>query len=266
MAIQKTEAFVLRSQPFRSSSLIITVFSRTFGKIRGMVKGVRREGLPCPSTFEPFTLLEIVYYEKIHSDLHLISDSSILESFEGLRIDIESLATAYYFSELVDQLTQPHDPHEAIFELLHSSFQWLCSMPPCLLSRFFEIRMLFEVGLLPHLEGCLSCGRGASEKMYFSVKQGGVFCQSCRKKVYDAREISEGALEGMRLFTRKGWEQLPEMSSMGRSALKPEALDEINTIAERFITERLGKRLNSRKFLSQVIFLRKNMARNSIKR
>ena len=43
MAIQKTDAIVLKTQPFRSSSLIITFFTRSFGKLRGLAKGVRQE-------------------------------------------------------------------------------------------------------------------------------------------------------------------------------------------------------------------------------
>ncbi|MGH7890395.1 MAG: DNA repair protein RecO, partial [Thermodesulfobacteriota bacterium] len=78
MAIQKTEAFVLKTQPFRSSSLIVTFFSRDFGKLRGVVKGVRREREMRGALYELFTHLEILFYEKTRSDLHLVSEASIL--------------------------------------------------------------------------------------------------------------------------------------------------------------------------------------------
>ena len=88
MAIQKTEAIVLKTQPFRSSSLIITFFTRDFGKIRGIAKGVRQENQTRAAVYELFTRLEIIYYEKLRSDLHLVSDAAILES---LRRTLESL-------------------------------------------------------------------------------------------------------------------------------------------------------------------------------
>ena len=248
MAIQKTEAFILRSHPFRTSSLIVTTFSRSFGKIKGVAKGVRSEGAPHPSTFEPFTLLEIVFYEKIRSDLHLISEANILESFETLRSDLETLATAYYLVDLVDQLTQPHDPHESIFELLHFAFQWLPSVSPFLLARFFETRLLAEVGLLPHLEGCLGCGEKNPEKAYFSVRQGGFFCPNCRKKAPESKPLSSALLEGVRgLLEIKG--QLPE------AALAHSVERELEGFLERFIAERLGKQLATSRFLRQVRLL-----------
>ena len=246
MAIQKAEAFVLRSQPFRTSSLLVTTFTRPFGKIKGIAKGVVREGVARPSTFEPFSLLEIVFYEKLRSDLHLISEASILESYLPLRSNLESLATAYYLAELVDQLTEPHDPHDGIFELLQCSFQWLTSLSPFRVARFFEIRLLSEIGLLPYLGGCLSCEKENPEKVYFSVRQGAIFCFDCRKKYPDARPISLSTLGRMRSFLSKDASKIIQ----GSGAEKDDG--EIADIMARFLSDRLGKRLSTQRFLNQV--------------
>lgn len=247
MAIQKTEAFILKTHPFRTSSLVVTTFSRSFGKIKGLAKGVRREGVVRPSTFEPFTLVEIVFYEKIRSELHLFSEVSILESHEGLRRDLSALASAYYCVELVDQVTEPHDPHEAIFELLGFVLGNLPSFPPVLLTRFFEIRLLQEVGLLPHLSGCLACGERKPEKAFFSVRQGGIFCARCRTRAPEARAMRGEVLELMRRFT--------EGTPPARSCALP-LLTEMGEFMERFLGEKLGSRLKTRRFLHQVSALR----------
>lgn len=246
MAIQKAEAFVLRTLPFRTSSLLVTTFTRPFGKIKGIAKGVMKEGAARPSTFEPFTLLEIVFYEKLRSELHLISEASILESYLPLRSNLEGLATAYYLAELVDQLTQPHDPHEAIFELLQFSFQWLASLSPALVARFFEIRILSEIGLLPYLSGCLGCGRENPEKVYFSVRQGAVFCFDCRKKYPDSRPLNLSALERMKNFLGKDAAEMIQGSGSGKDD------QEIGELIARFLSDRLGKRLSTQRFLNQV--------------
>lgn len=252
MAIQKTEAFVLKSQPFRTSSLLVTTFTRSFGKVKGVAKGVRKEGMIRPSTFEPFTLLEVVYYEKIRSEIHLISEASILETFEGLRRELQTLATAYYFVELVDQLTESHDPHEPIFELLHFAFQLLPSFPSSLVARFFEIRLLHETGLLPHLEGCLVCGERNPEKVYFSTRQGAIFCPRCRQRSPEARILSLGALEAMRFFTEKG---IPEVL---RYSLGERIGKEMKEWVEKFLAERLSRPLATRRFLNQAESLKKH--------
>lgn len=246
MAIQKTEAFILKRQPFRSTSLMITAFSRSFGKVKGIIKGVRSEGVPHPGAFEPFNLVELVYYEKIRSDLHLISEVSVLESFQGLRSNLEALATAYYLVEIVDQLSEAHDPHEPIFELLHFAFQWLPSLEPAFLARFFEIRLLSEVGLLPHLGDCLGCGERNPGKVYFSAKQGAIFCPRCLKKAPEAKALSLSTLAAMQNFTQE------KLGEAVHHPLEEKIEKEMREVTERFLMERLGKRLPARHFLNQV--------------
>lgn len=252
MAIQKTEAFVLKTSPFRTSSLIVTTFSRRFGKVKGIVKGVRREGFISTSAFEPFSLIEMVFYEKIHSELHLISEVSILDSFEKLRTDLEVLATAYSLIEWVDSLTEPHDPHESVFELLHLIFNLLPSFPPSLLARLFEVRILHEIGLLPHLESCMGCGKDRPEKACFSIKQGGIFCLACRQRSPEARTLSKDTLEAMRFFIEK------DTSEAVHFSLGEKVEREMSGVVEKFLVERIGKELRTRRFLAQVRGVRRH--------
>ena len=247
MAIQKTEALVLRTQPFRTSSLIVTVFSRSFGKVKGVVKGVRQEGAGRPSAFEPFTLLEVIYYEKLRSDLHLISEFEILETFNLLSANLQTLATAYYLTELVDQLTELHDPHEKLFDLLYFSYRILPTVSALLLARYFEIRILLEIGLLPHLQDCLVCGGEVSEKVYLSSRQGGALCSGCAKKFQDARRVMPETIETLRHFASE-----TDAAEAVKRQVSEKAQKEIGKRMEGFILERTGKKLSSRRFLSQV--------------
>ena len=249
MAIQKTEAFVLRAHPFRTSSLLVTFFSRDFGKLKGLAKGVRKEGIVHPSTFEPFTLLEIVFYEKVHSEIHLISEATVLASYEGLRRNLPALATAYYLAELTDELTELQDPHESLFELLQTIFQSLPSLPPSLLARYFEVRLLSEIGLLPPMDHCLICGRIHPEKLYFSPRQGTVLCERCRQRSRDSRPLRTPVIEALRLFMRGEFREGMQ-HPMGEGTL-----DEIGQLVERFLADRLAKPLKARRFLNRVLSL-----------
>lgn len=246
MAIQKTEAFVLKTQPFRTSSLLVTFFSRDFGKLKGLAKGVRKEGIVHPSTFEPFTLLEIVFYEKVHSEIHLISEAVVLESYEGLRRNLSVLATAYYLAELTDELTELQDPHESLFELLQTIFQLLPTLSVSLLARCFEVRLLSEIGLLPPMDHCVICGRVNPEKVYFSPRQGTTLCERCRQRSRDSRPLGGRTIEALRIF-RQG-----EFRQVAQSPVSEEALDEIGKMVENFLSDRLTRPLKTRRFLEQV--------------
>lgn len=250
MAIQKTEAFVLKTQPFRSSSLIVTFFSNSFGKLRGLVKGVRQEratsGSGRGAFFELFTRLEIVFYEKTRSDLHLVSESSLLESNDTLRTNLQSISYASYFSELVDTLTEVHDPHDKIFELLDCAFRFLPSIPGERLARLFEIKLLNEIGWLPYLEGCLQCQASPLEKGFFSVKQGALLCRNCAPQFSDARALAAETLAAMRYYL------LHTMEESIKHPLSRTTGAGLEDLLSRFLLYRLGKPFRTRRFMQAI--------------
>lgn len=255
MAIQKTEALVLRTQPLRSSSLIVTFFTRSFGKIKGVVKGVRRERELRGPLYELFTQLEIVFYEKLRSDLHLVSEASMLKSHIGVRARLETIAYASYFSELADSLSELHDPHEGIYELLTFVFQYLPAVPPEKLSRLFEIKLLREIGWIPYLSACVNCESAVMENGFFSVKQGALICPACsprfageagRQHFSDARALGREALETLRYYADHSLEQ--GLKRHVRAATG----EELKDVLQQFFLYRLGQPLKSQRFMEQM--------------
>lgn len=249
MAIQKTEVIVLKTLPFRTSSLIVTFYSRHFGKLRGLVKGVRKENEMRAVLFELFTRLEIIFYEKTRSDLHLVSEASMLESFESLRSALEPITYASYFCELTDQLTEVHDPDESLFDLLQFCLRYLPSLSPKKLARLFEIKLLHAIGLLPQLESCLTCPPQASvplERGFFSARQGSLFCGKCAGKFPEAVALNREPLAVMRYYHRHSLEESVKLSASARAEA------ELESLMQRILMEHLGKPLKSRTFLEKI--------------
>ncbi|MFH0986212.1 MAG: DNA repair protein RecO [Candidatus Omnitrophota bacterium] len=246
MSIHKTEALVLKAIPFRSSSLIVTFFTPHLGKVRGVVKGVHREGEIRQAGFEPFTYAEYIFYEKKRSDLHLISDASILDSHHALRDQLDGIAYASYFCELVDELTEIQDPHPKIFDLLKDSFRFLPVIPPARLETVFVTQLLREMGWLPFLESCLECGAQPLEKGFFSIRQGAIICERCRAKDTAALGVGSGALAVLRSYSK---DALADCLRMSHSATIE---GQVKTLITTFLNYRLGKVLKSRRFLESI--------------
>ena len=246
MSIHKVEGIVLKNQPFRSSSLIVTFFTREAGKIRGIVKGVHREGEVRQAGFEIFTRAEIIFYEKKRSDLHLISDATILESNDKIRSRLETIAYGSYFCELADELTEVHDPHPKIFELLRAILEYLSVIPPGTLATIFEVKLLEEMGLMPYSESCVSCGRKPIEKGYFSVKLGALLCDGCRSKDGGAPSISPAGLALLRSYSRT------DVHGCLKGSHSAHAINELRRLVTQFLNSRIGKVLKSKKFLESV--------------
>lgn len=246
MAIQKTEAIIIKTQPFRSSSLIVSFFTRQYGKIRCLAKGVRLERETRGAVFELFSYLDIVYYEKQKSDLHLLSEGALMDSYDGLHARLDCIVHASYFAELVEVLTEIHDPSEEIFNLLDFSFRFLPSLPGPKLVRLFEIKLMHAIGWLPHLEGCISCQKIVPEKGFFSARQGALICEKCKPKYTDAIAIGRDALAAMRYFVQH------ELDSAIKFPLSRHTEIELQAIMDRFLLERVHHMFKSRLFLEKI--------------
>ncbi len=153
MAIQKTDAILLKKRNFRETSFILTFFTRDFGKVHGVLKGAR--GARARGSITPlfFSLVQIVYYEKKKSDLFIISQCEPQESFLDILKEWDRASAAYYMLEVVDAFTEMGDASGDIFENLLSSLKALDSKKdPSAVSRLFEVRLLMSVGLWPGSE------------------------------------------------------------------------------------------------------------------
>ena len=154
MAIQKTEAIILRRQEVRETSLMLTGFSRQLGKFQGLVKGVRGGRAAVPWYLEPLTLQAVILYERRRSPWVLVSACDLIDGFEAVRRDLTLTAYATYCLDLVDEMTAVADPHPEIFEALLSVLRGLESpgSDPAVLARYLEIHLLRAGGLLPKSE------------------------------------------------------------------------------------------------------------------
>ncbi len=246
MAIQKTEAFVIKTQAFRSSSLIITFLSKSFGKLKGIAKGVRKERETRGALFELFTHVEIIFYEKLRSELHLVSEASIIDSNNSLRSRLDTISYASYFSELVDHVCEVHDPNLEIYELLDFSFRFLSSVPAEKLARIFEVKLVREIGWLPHLDGCVECSDHAFEKGYFSIQHGAMYCPRCAVKHPEAKVLGESMLALLRYYMHHTLDESLKLPVSGPVA------SELGHLMGQFIGYRIGIPLKSRRFLNMV--------------
>lgn len=155
MAIRTTEAVVLRTRAFRNTSLIAVVYTRDFGKVQVLAKGIRERCARKDSKFfcflEPLTLDKIVYYQKSHSGLHLVTQADLLNQYQPIRRDLGRLAAAGFMLELVDKGTQLEDANKAIFNLLTNSLDRLSdregNIKQALL--FFQEQFLNLSGFMP---------------------------------------------------------------------------------------------------------------------
>jgi DNA repair protein RecO (recombination protein O) len=149
MDADHADAIVLRRQPVTETSLIVTWFTRQFGKLKTMAKGARRPKGPFLGRIDLFYEDEIVVLRSRRSDLHILHECHVTKYHPKLRVHPDILAAASYACELVDLGTEPEDPHPAIFDLLGATLDELETGASGVAMLWFEMQLLAELGWKP---------------------------------------------------------------------------------------------------------------------
>jgi len=109
-------ALVVRGTDWSETSRITTLFTREFGKVRGLAKGGRRLRSNFEIAFDLLTVCHVVFLRKGNGGLDLLIEARVAERFPHLRTDISALNVGYYVAELLSDGTQEYDPHPALFD------------------------------------------------------------------------------------------------------------------------------------------------------
>ncbi len=199
MAIQKTEALVLRRFPIRETSLIAVFFSPTHGKFNGILKGIRKDPKKFASSVDLFTLNEVVFYPSRRSNLHLISQCNLIKYCLS-KADRRDYWMAGKMMNLVDKVSPANQPNPELFLTLLDCLKQVGRVDPALLVRTFRIRLLALVGFRPYIDGCLVCMRRGMSQVWFSHQEGGLLCDRCKDRDSSAIRISPGIVKAMRMI------------------------------------------------------------------
>ena len=113
----------------------------------------------------------------------LFLDSAVsLNLYFGLRSDLEALALASYFSELIRR-TATDQPQPQLLRLYLLSLHHLSehSRPVPLVKAIFELRFMTELGMMPNLVCCQECMEYLPAHPVLRVRFSDFVCRKCRQ-------------------------------------------------------------------------------------
>lgn len=237
MAAEKARALVIRATDWSESSKIVTLWTREFGKVRGLAKGGRRLRSPFDSALDLLTLCDIVLLRKTSGGLDLLTEAQVVERFARLRGDLPALYAGYYIAELLTDWTEENDPHPHLFDEACAALETLGltreSTGPRLVR--FELVLLRELGYRPVLEACAGCGCAlAGEPLAFGLGRGGMVCPACQAAQRDRRGLS-----------RETWQALKDLAEQPEAwqrPYSPAVRGELRQLLNDYVTYLLGHR------------------------
>ena len=208
MPAVRSLALVIRTVEVFETSLVVTLFTRELGKIAALAKGARRLKSSFQGGLDLLSVSDIVCIPKAAEALDLLTESAPVERFASLRRDLAALYAGYFIAELLNDLTDLHDPHPRLFDAARITLRHLgdADTRPWRLLRF-ELACLRELGMSPALDRCAHCGGSVESHgghVPFGLVAVGILCAACRPGQPHVREISVRELETIRVLSVAG--------------------------------------------------------------
>lgn len=151
--IETAVGIVLRTRPFRETSLIVEWLSQTSGRLATAARGARRPASPFAGQLDLFYEAEFGFYRGRRSELHTLHELRVLHPHPALRQDLARLRQAAYCAGLIVQTTEIETPLPKLYELLAGLLGWLDDHPARPRAVFaFELKLLRVLGLKPKFE------------------------------------------------------------------------------------------------------------------
>jgi DNA repair protein RecO (recombination protein O) len=245
MPAEKATALVLHVIDFSETSVVVTLFTREFGKIHGLAKGARRPKSPFESALDLLSLCRIVFLAKSSDALDLVTEAKLERRFRAAGRDLSSLYAAYYVAELLNDMTDDGDPHPELFDAACDTLAALGregANVAALVLRL-ELSALRYLGHLPSLDACVECGAPVKSegRVAFGLLAGGVLCVKCRPGKKQVVSLSARALDLARQFAAPHWASAPDIDR--------KAYGELRGVLNQYLCNLLGHRPRMHSYL-----------------
>jgi DNA repair protein RecO (recombination protein O) len=186
MGLVETEAIILRTYNLSEADKITVCLTRKAGLVRGVARGARRLKSRFGAGLEPFTHVNLSYFEKEGRELVTLKQAEIVRSHFEWAARSEALGVLSYFVELATEFAPPHEADERLFRVVRACLEASASGPSALqgVSVYYELWMLRIAGFLPELRRCGGCGRDlrAGFGRLYATFDGGFRCEACRRE------------------------------------------------------------------------------------
>lgn len=177
MPLRETEAIVLRTYPMREADLLVTLFTRAEGKVRGVARSAKKSKRRFGGALEPLTHVRAFYDIKEGQDLVRLDACEVLESPLATEVTYARAVALGHVAELLDELLPDHEANDAIFRLTLSVLHILAGTELWMPLTYFELWLTRLVGFLPELTECVVCGRALNgDRAYFHALADGLMC------------------------------------------------------------------------------------------
>jgi len=182
MSLKQSEAIVLRTYPLREADLLVTLFTRAEGKVKGVARAAKKSRRRFGGALEPLTLVRAHYDDREGKELCRLDSCDILWSPMSAELDYPRIVALEHVAELLDELLPDREANDAIFRLAVAVLHELRAGEIWTPLTYFQLWLVRLVGFLPELGACLACGRTLNgSRAFYHALADGLMCEQHKR-------------------------------------------------------------------------------------
>ena len=176
------EAIVLRTWPFLEADLLISLFTREQGRVKGVARHAMRSRRRFGGALEPMTMVRATYAERPKQDLMRMDAFEIVASPLRETVDWERTAALQLMAEVLEEALPEMAPEDAVFRLAVAVLGEVRVGRVTAPAAYFCLWMARLMGWMPELGHCVVCGRDLrGGAVWWSPTADGVTCEDDRR-------------------------------------------------------------------------------------
>ena len=177
MPLKHSEAIVLRTYPLHEADLLVTLFTRQEGKLKGVAKAAKRSRRRFGGALEPLTCVRVYWEDREDKELARIDSCEVLSSPLSSEVDYARAVALGHVAEMLDEMLPEREPNDAIYRLAVSVLACLQSNAIWMPVTYFDLWLVRLMGFLPELGECIVCGRDLEgHRAWFHALADGLMC------------------------------------------------------------------------------------------
>ncbi len=181
LTLRTDEAFLLDSTRLGEADLILTLFAREAGTVRGVARSAKNSRKRFGGALEPMSRVRLNWTERSGRDLQRIDSLDLLQSYAEMQSDPNLQAACAVLAEITRAMAGENDPDERFFRLLGAVLDGMQDgLGPFAAVRYFEFWALRVHGMLPDLTRCSGCHESlAGREVRLTSPDLGMRCPGC---------------------------------------------------------------------------------------
>ncbi len=180
-----TEALILRASRFGDYHKQLELLSPELGLLKAVAYGACKGKSRLVGTSDPYSSSRLQLYRNPVKNQYKVSDIDVIESYEGIRIELHRTYAAALVSEVMiaayagggPDYSYPYGLLRRILKLISGADREICRRAVFQ----FLVRFLAHAGFLGYGDECARCGTlfRRDETATVSLKDEGLCCSSC---------------------------------------------------------------------------------------